>query len=71
MYSGPKNRPTVSGQTAAVSCGRERLKCDLLTHAQSEIDFAFPLHVMKYEQSEPSDDLTNETKKLFLSVKQN
>lgn len=61
----------MSGQTAAVSCGRERLKCDLLTHAQSEIDFAFPLHVMKYEQSEPSDDLTNETKKLFLSVKQN
>ncbi len=51
----------MSGQTTTVSCGRERLKCDLLTHAQSKIDFAFPLRGIKYELSKPSDDLTNKT----------
>lgn len=54
------------GQSTAVSCGRERLKCDLLTHAQSKIDFAFPMRGIKYEHSKPSDDLTNKTKRAFV-----
>lgn len=49
----------MSGQTTIVSRGRERLKCDLLTHSESKIDFAFPLCGIKYEHSMPSDDLTN------------
>lgn len=39
------------GQSTAASCGSGgELKCDLLTHAQSKIDFAFPLRGIKYER---------------------
>lgn len=44
------------------------MKCDLLTHAQSKIDFAFPLRGIKHEHSKRSDDLTSKTEKAFVQA---